>query len=340
MLNATDGQCTQKHLENQFKSELLRTMKTTETTPEDGLTPQQAEQLAHVLSQHSDYRILRRLNLEGRLAPLDEGVRVALIDTETTGVDAVNDAIIELGILVVLVDPQTGQAGPVVARYSELEDPGFPIPPASTEIHGITDAMVKGKAFDDGEVSNVLKDVHLVIAHNAGFDRAFLEKRFAFMQDLPFGCSYRDIDWRAEGYGSAALEFLVYKLGFFYEGHRAIHDCEALLALLAEPLSDSGRMPFTVLFERANEPEYVIHALKSAIETKDVLKAKGFRWSADERVWKIGVQGELQGREMIEWLKREVYRVQPDQKVMLGFEKRTAQRKYSRQCVKVSIKEV
>jgi DNA polymerase-3 subunit epsilon len=340
MLNATDGQCTQNPLENQFKSELLRTMNLEDNTPDEGLTPQQAEQLAHVLSQHPNYRILRRLDLAGRLAPLESGVRVALVDTETTGVDANNDAIIELGILVVLVDPATGQAGPVVDRYSELEDPGFPIPPASTEIHGITDDMVKGKAFDEQQVRKVLKDVHLVVAHNAGFDRAFLEKRFDFMQDMPFGCSYREIDWRAEGYGSAALEFLVYRLGCFYDGHRAIHDCEALLALLAQPLPESGRMPFAVLFESANEPEFVIHALKSAIETKDVLKARGFRWSAEERVWKMGVQGELQGREMIEWLKREVYRCQPEQKVMLGFEKRTAQRKYSRQQVKVSIKEV
>ncbi len=315
-------------------------MDPTENTPDDALTPQQAEQLAHVLSQHSDYRILRRLNLDGRLVHLQEGVRVAIIDTETTGVDANQDAIIELGILVVMVDPATGQAGQMVDRFSELEDPGFPIPPASTEVHGITDDMVKGRAFDAAQVAQVLKGVHLVVAHNAGFDRAFLERRFEFMQDMPFACSYREIDWRAEGYGSAALEFLVYRMGCFYDGHRAIHDCEALLGLLAEPLKETGRMPFAVLFERANEPEYVIHALKSAIETKDVLKARGFRWSGDERVWKISVQGELQGREMIEWLKKEVYRVQPDQKVMLGFEKRGPQRKYSRLPVKVSIKEV
>lgn len=304
------------------------------------LTADQAEQLAQALGRHPDYRVLRRLDIDRLLVPMSAGVRIALIDTETTGTDAGKDAIIELGILIVQVDPDTGEVGQVLARYNALEDPGFPIPPASTDIHGITDDMVKDHRFDAAEVARVLDGSHLIVAHNAAFDRAFLENRFDFMQNLPFACSYREIDWRAEGFGSAALEFLLYRRGFFHEGHRAVNDCEALAALLAEPLPVSGRMPMSALFERANTPEFVIHALNSDIEMKDMLKARGFRWSPDERVWKVSVQGELQGREMIEWLRTVVYRASPDRKILLGFEKRGPTRKYSRLPVRVSIKEV
>jgi DNA polymerase-3 subunit epsilon len=299
-----------------------------------------AEQLAQALGAHPDYRIVRRLDLNGYLTPGIEGVRLALVDTETTGTDATADAIIELGILVVTVDPATGQIGEVVDRYNELEDPGFPIPPASTEIHGITDTMVAGKAFDDAAIKAMLDSATLVVAHNAKFDRAFLEKRFPFMLDTPFACSMQDITWKKEGFGSQALEYLAYRRGFFYEGHRAINDCEALLAVLARPLPVSGRMPCELLFEKAAEPEFVIHAVKAPFETKDILKARGFFWSGDERVWKVSVPGELQGREMIDWLKQAIYGKKTTDKVLLGFEKRSARQKYSRQSIKVSFKEV
>jgi DNA polymerase III subunit epsilon len=78
-------------------------------------------------------------------------------------------------------------------RLSALEDPGRPIPPESTAIHGITDDMVKGQRFDDAAVASLLDGVALVIAHNATFDRPFLEARFPLFEHLHWGCSIRDI---------------------------------------------------------------------------------------------------------------------------------------------------
>jgi DNA polymerase-3 subunit epsilon len=305
----------------------------------DGL-PSEIEEIARVLSLHPDYQVLRRLKPDSLLSDVREGVKIVIIDTETTGTDFNKDAIIEVGALAVLVDPNTGEVGEIIGHFNGLEDPGFPIPPESTEIHGITDAMVAGQQLDEAALRALLKDAHLILAHNAQFDRTFLEKRFEFFTDLPFGCTLKQIAWRQEGFGSAALEYLVYRLGFFYYGHRAVNDCEAVLALLAQPLPVSGRMPCDVLFEKASEPEFVIHAVKAPIEVKDVLKAKGFRWSADERVWKVSVSGELQGREMIEWMKTEVYRKNKTDKLTLGFEKRTAKQKFSNAVLKVSYKEV
>ncbi|MCW3092376.1 MAG: 3-5 exonuclease [Ferruginibacter sp.] len=61
---------------------------------------------------------------------------IAFIDLETTGVNLSTDRIVEVAMIKILPD-----GGRQVKR--KLINPGLPIPPASTEIHGITDAMVK-----------------------------------------------------------------------------------------------------------------------------------------------------------------------------------------------------
>ena len=61
---------------------------------------------------------------------------LAVIDLETTGVNVGTDKIIEIAIVKMLPDGTRN-----VKR--KLLNPGMPIPPSSTEIHGITDEMVK-----------------------------------------------------------------------------------------------------------------------------------------------------------------------------------------------------
>jgi DNA polymerase-3 subunit epsilon len=60
---------------------------------------------------------------------------IAFIDVESTGVDVVNDRIVEFGASILRPD---GSRTPWVQRFN----PGIPIPAAATEVHGITDADV------------------------------------------------------------------------------------------------------------------------------------------------------------------------------------------------------
>jgi len=60
-----------------------------------------------------------------------------VVDCETTGTDVQVDRIISLGI-------QRWEALGMTLEWKTLVDPGVPIPPESTEVHGITDAMVQG----------------------------------------------------------------------------------------------------------------------------------------------------------------------------------------------------
>jgi DNA polymerase-3 subunit epsilon len=262
------------------------------------------------LTKHPDYRLLKRLDPESVGGPaLTQGTirRAAIIDTETTGMDVKADQIIEIGILVFEYAAETGEVGPIVGHLSALEDPGRPIPPESTGIHHITDEMVRGTRFDDTAVAHLLEGVSLVIAHSAKFDRPFLEARFPLFVKIPWACSIRDMQWREWGYSSSALEFLAYRTGFFYDGHRADIDCRALLSVLARPIDDRTKAPaFKALLDRAREKSFKLFALKSPYESKDLLKGRGYRWEPDGKVWALELDAINLDTELV-YLKESIY---------------------------------
>jgi DNA polymerase-3 subunit epsilon len=286
------------------------------------------EALAARLSAHPDYRVLRRLDPAYAGGPKIMGAnvrRAAIVDVETTGMDSGADQVIELGILVFEYGADTGQVGPVVDRYSGLEDPGRPIPPESTAIHHITDEMVQGKKIDDSAVADILNGVGLVIAHNAKFDRPFLEARLPLLEGFHWACSIRDVAWKVHGYGSSALEFLAYRAGVFYEGHRAQTDCLAVLKVLAGPLGESGAPALYALLASARQPSYRVAALGSPFETKDVLKARGYRWHMEGKVW-VGEVAVAEREAELAWLKETVY---SGEGVEVEIETLTAKQRYS-----------
>ncbi|MGD9878542.1 MAG: 3'-5' exonuclease [Reyranella sp.] len=162
-----------------------------------------------------------------------------IVDTETTGMDLEADQVIELGMIAFDYD-DSGAVGPVVGSYSAFEDPGRDIPVSSTAIHHITDEMVAGQRIDDAAVASLLDGVTITVAHNAGFDRRFLERRLSVFEDLPWASSFYEVPWAEHDLSSAKLEYLAYRAGFFYEGHRAENDCRALLEVLRQPLGTTG----------------------------------------------------------------------------------------------------
>jgi DNA polymerase-3 subunit epsilon len=271
------------------------------------LTP---EDMALALDAHPDYRVLRRLQPRTTFNPSAEGLRCArgiVLDTETTGLSSETDRVLELGMLLFEFDPTTGLIYRVLEVFDELEDPGFPIPPANTAIHHITDAMVQGRRIDDAKVERLLQGVSVVIAHNAGFDRPFVEQRWPAFEGMLWACSIRDIDWQAEGFGSAKLEYLLQTQGIFYEAHRAETDCWALLELLHHSLPQSQQPALLSLLETLNQPQLKLSALGSPFETKDLLKQRGYRWSGEQRCWSRLLSGEQALEEELSWLKRRVY---------------------------------
>jgi DNA polymerase-3 subunit epsilon len=271
---------------------------------------QEHERWAQALERSPNYRILRRLvprlHYED-VAPGTPLMKGVVLDTETTGLNSQQDRVIELGMLLFEFDPVSGVVHRVLEVFDELEDPGFPIPPEVTAIHHITDDMVQGQRIDDARVERFLRDVQVVVAHNAAFDRPFVESRWPVFEQLAWACSVKDVPWKEEGFGSAKLEYLLQTQGFFYEAHRAETDCHALLELLSRRLPQRQQPVLLSILETLNQAQFKLYALGSPFETKDLLKQRGYRWSPELRCWTRLLSTQEQLQEETQWLRRRVY---------------------------------
>ena len=259
------------------------------------------ERLADIPERPEDFRLLERIPLtrEPQSWPLElspvvgDEQPIVLLDTETTGLSAEDESIIELGMVKVLYSPSAKQIVSIVDVISLYEDPGKPIPELITELTGITDEMVQGQHIDDSLVASWLSDDPLVVAHNAQFDRPFFEKRFAALGHLSWACSASGIDWKALGFESRKLEYLLLRLGWFYEGHRAATDCLAmawLFHLLPESVAN--------LLSEADRRTVLVRAFGAPFDVKDYLKERGYRWhdgvkGANKHWWREISEDEL-----------------------------------------------
>lgn len=266
------------------------------------------EALARQLERHPDYRVLRRLQPRQQFAPAQGEVRrVVLLDTETTGLDASRDRIIELALLRIDVDTATGLPCGAVQVYDGLEDPGMPISREIEQLTGISDAMVHGQRLDEARVAALMDGVDLVIAHNAAFDRPFVEARLPAFASVAWACSFADIDWKGEGQSSAKLENLALSHGWFYDAHRAEMDCHALLAVLGQTLPQAQQTGLARLLVAGTQTSYRLQATAAPFEAKDALKARGYRWNAEQRVWQTLLSDESALQAECDWLRSAVY---------------------------------
>jgi len=274
------------------------------------------EAMAAVLEASGGYRVLRCLAARPTLAP-PPGVQLRqglFVDVETTGLDPARDEIIELAMT-----PFTygldGQVYGVGESFAELRQPSKPIPSETTRITGIDDAMVAGTSIDPAAVTAFAAPAALVVAHNAAFDRRFLERFCETFTTKPWACSMSEIDWTGEGFEGTKLAYLAGAAGFFYERHRAQHDCLAAVELLARRHPGSGRTGLEQLLERARTPTWRIWAENSPFDLKDQLKSRGYRWNGEAvggpRAWFIDVT-EVAREAEIHFLKTEIYRGEID----------------------------
>lgn len=300
------------------------------------MTPQA---MAAALEKNPDYRVLRRLVPALHFDRVAQGpvVRVVVLDTETTGLDHASDKIIELAMLRFDVDSTSGLPVGDVQVYDALEDPGMPISPQVQAITGISDAMVLGQRLDEARISDLLQGVDLVIAHNAGFDRPFCEARLPVFAHLPWGCSFVDIDWKKEGYGSAKLEYLALEKGWFYDAHRAEMDCHALLAVLGGQLRTEYRTGLAKMIESGRTTSYRLKATQAPFDAKDLLKARAYRWDAEQRVWFTRIADESRLNEEFQWLKSNVY---GNRSACVQLERLEAAQKYSKRPGELSVSQI
>lgn len=213
-------------------------------------------------------------------------INIAFLDVETTGLDRSKDTIIELAVKVVKLERETGLIVTIGNTYESFNDPGEEIDELITQITGITDTMVSGHIIDWDIVEQTLQMADLIVAHNAAFDRSFIDKYSTISREKVWACSIHDINWMNRGFTSAKQELLCYWHGFYFESHRAMNDVDALIHLLTHHAYDNDR-PVLELIENANKSTYIIRALNFEYDPvkKDRVKANGYRWNANEKLW-------------------------------------------------------
>ncbi|MDP2866913.1 MAG: 3'-5' exonuclease [Elusimicrobiota bacterium] len=111
------------------------------------------------------------LELTERLK-IDEAV-FTFIDVETTGLSPRAARVCEVAAI-------NFRGADRLDTLAELINPGMPIPPEVTRIHGITDTMVKDSPSFAGVAPRLLAMLEnsVIVAHNAEFDLGFLTAEF------------------------------------------------------------------------------------------------------------------------------------------------------------------
>ena len=150
-----------------------------------------------------------------------------VFDIETTGLNSHTNEIIEIGAVKI-------KSGRIVDRYSQLINPGRPIPYHITEITSITDEQVANEPKINeviGKFVDFIGDAVLV-AHNAPFDMGFIKRDIKKYLSIDYQCSVidtlqmaRDLFPDLKKYGLGDLNKT---LGLALEKHhRAVDDSQA-----------------------------------------------------------------------------------------------------------------
>ncbi len=166
-----------------------------------------------------------------------------VLDFETTGLKY-DDRVIEIAALRV--------EGPRITQFQTLCNPGVALPPFITHLTGLTDDDLAGAPPTtiaiERLMAEILYDQPVLVAHNATFDRRFLDQELARAGLSPYaGPHFCTMQWSRRLFPklpSHGLEKLIHHLQIpIDQHHRALADVQAthyLLGLLAREAQASG----------------------------------------------------------------------------------------------------
>ena len=156
-----------------------------------------------------------------------KGATYVVFDTETTGLSAIYDKVIELSAVKM-------QDGNVIDQFEEFIDPGFHLSDVTTNLTSITDQMVHGSKSEK-EVFSLFRDFYkdaIIVGHNVTFDIGFMDTGYARYDMPPITNPIIDTLTLARflypTLKSYRLNTLAKKFGVSLEHHhRAIYDAES-----------------------------------------------------------------------------------------------------------------
>ncbi len=180
-----------------------------------------------------------------QLAAQGKSAAYVVFDIETTGLSPAREEITEIGAIRIENGVQTD-------TFSQLINPGKPIPANITDLTGITDEMVKDMPSIDQVLPKFLEFCKnaTVVAHNAAFDTGFIREK-ANRLGLPFHYKIADtLRLSRELFPNEkkhSLNVVAERLGVSLQNHhRAVDDATAtaeiflkFMDMIAEQYGDS-----------------------------------------------------------------------------------------------------
>ena len=158
---------------------------------------------------------------------------LVVLDFETTGLLPAYDRTIEVAATL-LVDHRP------VATFHQLMHPGIRLPTFITSLTGITDAMLRGQPRPEAVMPRLHRFVRglPIVAHNAAFDRGFLQAELAragLLLESEFLCTMRLARRLVPGLPSYRLGALVEALQVravdARQFHRSVADVDHTIAI-------------------------------------------------------------------------------------------------------------
>lgn len=219
--------------------------------------------------------------------------RPIFYDTETTGIRADKDRIVEIAAF----DPFENRS------FEKLVNPGCPIPREASAIHNITDDMVKdcpsfsqiGREF----IEFCCGDVVLIAHNNDGFDIHFLKNEFNrhdilmpawnFLDSLKWARRYRpDLPRHT-------LQFLreVYQIAE-NNAHRALDDVIVLHQVFSHMTDDLDIETILKLISKPREIHHMPFGKHQGVPLKDVPRDY-IKWLANSGAFDKPENAELRG---------------------------------------------
>lgn len=197
-----------------------------------------------------------------------------VLDTETSGLSPEKDQIVELACALFHVESRQILGSfscllPFEGETLETEK----ITGISKEMTRLVPLIVGAHFFDIFQACWSQSDV--VIAHNAEFDRGFIERFYPQFPKKRWVCSYREIEHSVP---AGKIVHMCADLGIPIAGaHRALND----VLMLCEILKLNQDLE---LYLSPDAKRYQVQA-KVSFEQKDLAKNAGFQWDANKRIW-------------------------------------------------------
>ena len=205
-------------------------------------------------------------------------MNLLIIDTETTGLDPINDQMIELGAILYSVPHQTSlhQVSTLIPACHNPQEkvnriPSKALPDVSSHLQKIAFEMFL----------EMVKHADYAVAHNADFDAQWFEKGFLERDGHPLKwlCTMSDFEFPLQTRPGESLISVALAHGIgVSSAHRALTDCLLIAAL----------------FDRLNDlPELIAHATrlktvyiaKISYDDRQLAKDVGFKWNPDRKIW-------------------------------------------------------